>query len=246
MALKVLKLLVFLVASWGAQAKVYLCDEGGMRVFRDRPCAGEAPPPGVPRLPTLQIPPVTLALPVFSQVVVLKLPENWQPGREDKQPRSYVAEFIPLDQTLGAWRDMIVVQGFRDLARIPAATPKAFLAKAMEQMQQDCGGDAITQSLGDTRVDSHEAHAAIFGCARAPRDMPHGLKRGKSEIGYHYAIRGDNEIYLIYRLFRGEGVDKNRLPIPAARLDEMFAPLQPIKICGSSETRERCMARAPR
>lgn len=249
MALNVLKLLVFLVASLGAQAAVHVCDEGGMKVFRDRPCAGEGAAAPVPRLPMSEFnlpASATLTIPIFSQVLILTLPKGWRPDFQSVKPLSYLAEFVPAGQSVQAWKEMITVQGARGLANNPGADPKAFLDGISARMRRVCGDDAVTQDLGDTRVDAYEAHAAIMGCARAPQALASGLAKGQGEVAYFVAIKGENELYIIQRAVRGGAFDRSKPPISAGTVDQIWAPLQPVKLCRSSESRSDCLARKPR
>jgi hypothetical protein len=249
MALNVLKALVLLAFSLGAQAAVYVCEEGGMKVFRDRPCAaGDDPLAGVPRTSTFPVlpQPATMSIPIFSQVLVLTLPKGWKPGFQDVKRMSYLAEFIPAEQTVQAWKEMITVQGARGQANNPAAAPKAYLDGISLRMRKFCGPDAVTQDLGATRVDAYQAHAAIMGCARAPEAQRSGLAKGEGEVAYFVAIKGENELYIIQRAIRGAAFDSSKPPISAATLDQLWAPLQPIKVCRSSESRNDCLARKPR
>jgi len=188
---------------------------------------------------------VTTSTPIFSQVVVFGLPNGWKPAHENATQTSYIMEFVPKDQTVQAWGDMITVQGFRNLAQNPKATPVGFLSVLAGRMKQTCGEQFVFQSLGDRKVDSFDAHAAILGCASMPTPA-FGAKAGQGEIGLYIAIKGTNDLYLVHRAMRGDAFDKNSPPIAPANAEGILRSLQPIKICERSEPQTQCWERRAR
>lgn len=188
---------------------------------------------------------ITNVVPIFSQIVVFKLPTGWKPGNENASQNSYILELIPQGQTVQAWKEMVAVQGFRNLAQNPKATPSAFLSVIAAGLRKVCGEDLIAQSLGDKRIDSHDAHAAIIGCPRLPIDA-FGAKAGQSEIAYYLAIKGSNDLYVVQRAIRGDAFEKESPPIIPSNADDFMLPLLPIKICERSEPKNECWERPAR
>jgi hypothetical protein len=188
---------------------------------------------------------VTTSTPIFSQVVVFGLPSGWKPAHENATETNYIMEFIPKDQTLQVWSDMITVQGFRNLAQNPKATPVAFLSVLAGRVKQTCGEQFVVHSLGDRKIDSFDAHAAIMGCAsmQAPA---FGAKAGQGEIAFYIAIKGTNDLYLVHRAMRGNAFDKNNPPMAPANAEGILRSLQPIKICERSEAQSQCWERGAR
>jgi hypothetical protein len=238
--MRIASLLLFILSA-PAHAQLYTCIEDGKKVIRQQPCPttelrrSESPPPSQNSPPDRD--PETISTPIFSQVVLFQLPAGWKPVHKDATQTSYIMEFLPKEQTLQAWREMITVLGFRDLAKNANATPKNFLAGLSSGMEKVCGTHTVVQLLGDTKIDSFDAHTAIMGCANLGR---------QSEIAYYVAIRGSSDMYLIQHAFRDEPFDKSRPPISRAKAQELIASLQPIKICDRSEPQEQCSSRNPR
>jgi hypothetical protein len=239
--MRIASLLALVVLSAAAHAQLYTCIEDGKKVIRQQPCSttelrrSEAPPPTQSTPPDTD--PATISTPIFSQIVLFQLPAGWKPVHRDATATQYVMEFLPKEQTLQAWREMISVQGFRDLAKNPNATPTNVLARVSSSMEQACGAHTVVQSLGVTKIDSFDAHTAIMGCANLGRD---------SEIGAYVAIRGSSDVYVIQHAFRAEPFDKSRSPISPAKAQELIGSLQPIKICELSEPPGQCLSRKPR
>jgi hypothetical protein len=224
-----------------AQAQVYTCIEDGKKVFRQQPCAGEEPQKPAPapfeRFPVFPKAAGTYT-PVFGQAVVFTLPAGWKPGFVNNTRDTYMMEFVPQGQTVQAWREMITLQGFRGAARNPKFAPRAFLAALAARIEKACGATFVSQSLGDTKVDSFDAHTAIIGC---------GNLNGQGEIAYHVAIKGTQDVYLIHRAFRGASFSRETPPLSAANVHERAARLlEPIKICERAEPQAQCWDRRPR
>jgi hypothetical protein len=239
--MRALGLLAFFFFSACAHAQLYTCIESGNKVIRQQPCsevkrgAPDAPPSSKPAAVAAKS--VTTSTPIFSQVFVFSLPGGFKPAHENSTPASYMMEFIPQDQTLASWRDMITVQGFRGLARSDKGSPKNLLTTVSSHMEKACGSQALFYSLGDSKVDSFDAYAAIMGCAKIG---------DRSEIAYYLAIKGREDLYLIQRAFRGAPFDKSRPPVSGANAESIVSVLQPIKICERSEPQGQCWSRKSR
>jgi len=180
---------------------------------------------------------------IFDQIVMFSVPNGWKPAQQSANQAQYIIEFIPQDQTRQTWSEMITMQAFRGLAQNPRVTPRALLSVLADGIQKACGDQFLAQFLGDRKVDSFEAHAAVIGCGRLPSAVA-GAKAGQSEIGLYVAIRGNNDAYVFQRAIRGAAFDKISPPISAANADESFLPLKDVKICVRSSPDGPC-ARQP-
>jgi len=240
-AISALALSLALLAAPCAHAQLYTCIEDGKKVLRQQPCEGMEPQKPAPspfeRSPVFPKPATTYT-PIFGQAVAFTLPAGWQAAFRNSTPGTYMMEFVPQDQTVQTWREMITLQGFRGVAQNPQLTPRAFLASLAARIEKACGATFVAQSLGDTKVDSFDAHTAIIGC---------GNLKGQGEIAYMVAIKGTQDVYLIQRAFRGAPFPRERPPLSAANVQEQAArPLEPIKICERAELQVQCWERRPR
>ena len=181
--------------------------------------------------------PVTTSTPLFSQVVVFTLPAGWKSAHKSESPNGYLMEFVPQEQDIKAWKDLITLQAYRDLARRPEASPKNFLGMVASRMEKACPGNGVSQSLGDAKVDGFEAHVAILGCASIG---------GKSEVAVYLAIRGSHDLYMIHRAWRGEPFERAKPPLDATAARQAIAALQPVKVCERSEPQAQCWQRKAR
>ena len=184
--------------------------------------------------------------PVFNQRVVFGIPNGWKPAGEKTERDTYTMDFAPEKQAAGGWREQITLQGFRGMAKSPAATPKGLLAQVAAEVRKGCGEKSITLSLGDTKVDSRDAHGAIIGCAGPPAEKLAEGGKGLGEIAFYFAIRGSQDMYVIQRSIRTDEFKKADAPINGANVHLFFRQLQPVKLCDLNMTEIECVERKSR
>lgn len=175
---------------------------------------------------------VIVSTPIFSQIVVFRIPMGWKPAYEKASATTYIMEFIPNDQKLDDWKEMISIQGFKNFAKVPNSSPQMAIALLATGIKKSCGDNFVGQFFGDAKIDSFNASIAFIGCANMSQDYPSGIiGKGKSDVGYYIVIKGDNEIYMIHRSARGAAFNPKTIPISQATLDGWASGLLPIKIC---------------
>ena len=184
-------------------------------------------------------------VPIFSQSVVFTLPGGWKPAFENDGKDSYMLEFVPQGQTVEAWKEMITVQGLRNLAKNPQFAPLALIENIAGGLKKICGDELIFQSLGDTKVGVYDAHAAILGCARVEVEA-FGAKTGQGELAYYLVIKGTNDMYVVQRAIRGAAFAKADAPISPGSAEAFMRAMQPIKVCERSGSQVDCAAQASR
>ena len=112
--------------------------------------------------------------------------------------------------------------------------------------RKSCGESLVKISIGDLRVDGHDAHAAIIGCGSVAADRPSGLKKGQGEVAYFIAIRGRKDMYLVHRAVRGPEFDPRSPPITPANGLRLMRELEPIKLCEHGQGPGCAPAMSPR
>lgn len=174
-------------------------------------------------------------VPIFSQSVMFHAPEGYVPVHENKDAARghHLVEYIPKDQTLQNWRDMVTVQGYRGAAAKAGVTPLQLIAMFGSQIQSVCKADFIVQPFGEGRVDGLDMAFALIGCGRLPTDLPGGLKAGQSEISVYAAIKGSQDMYLVHRSVRGRGISAK--DFPRQELATWISPIGPFRLCAADK-----------
>ncbi len=181
---------------------------------------------------------------IFSQRFVHGLPVGWKPAFERTVGDKYIIEYLPAGQTVDDWREMITVQGFRNLAKVRGASPRRILEGMVEEHRKVCGQRLVVKMLGERRVDSYLAFVAIIGCDGIQSDHFSGLRRGQGEIAYFVAIQGTNDIYLIHRAVRFKVGTSVQQVVDQVTLG--MGATDPIKLCEPDVPQTACWERRPR
>jgi len=152
-----------------------------------------------PALADQEIKTVTSVVPIFSQKIEHKLPQDWKPAFENATEGHYILEFLPQNETLEDWTEMFIVQGFKGISS--KTSPKLFLKKMADINSRVCGDNAVFEYLEEEKISGFEAQKAISGCASLPKNSANDKI---SEISYFIAIKGAEDIYLLHKAKRGE------------------------------------------
>jgi hypothetical protein len=192
----------------------------------------------------------TVAIPIYGQVIIHGLPKGFTPVQRGQTPDgSFTVAYAREGERPNDVTGLLSVQGFKDLALRPAATPVGLLNLVVTNMQRQCGPKTVSGSLGDSRVDGYAAHTAIVGCPSWPRDLGGTRKQGEGEIGVFLVIKGKSDFYMFSRTIRTKEFDLMSPPIHNANARAFIGDLQPIKLCdaGSPTTPDsECMRREQR
>ncbi|NKB62549.1 MAG: hypothetical protein GKR95_10665 [Gammaproteobacteria bacterium] len=179
---------------------------------------------------------VTVVTPIYDQKVSLHIPSTWKQGFEDLKADHYMIEFIPQNETIKKWENMISVQGFKGIAA--KSTPEKFLNRLASRFQNLCGKNLVYLKGGSGQISGFASSAAIIGCSNVEEDHSTGLKKGQGELGMYYAIRGMNDLYLVHKAIRG---DSANVSLNGENVGDFITPILPIKLCKKGGPRTECL-----
>ncbi|MGB4811594.1 MAG: hypothetical protein WBP13_03805 [Methylophilaceae bacterium] len=174
-----------------------------------------------------EVKPAKVMIPIFSQKIAFKLPLTWKTGSENRSDNSYMIELIPINENIESWQSLIVIQGFKGLAK--NITPDKYIATTVENYKGVCGKDLIYEALDKTVIDGFSTQIAILGCAKLPN-------ANTGEVSYWTVIQGSNDLYVIQKAVRFSG--KN--PLTRANAHDFIAMLLPIELCSAGGEKLDC------
>jgi len=61
---------------------------------------------------------------IYSQTLSWKHPNKWKGAYRNEANNAFIMEFIPKEQELKTWKDMLTIQGLKGLAKRDNLTPK--------------------------------------------------------------------------------------------------------------------------
>ncbi|MEM6581633.1 MAG: hypothetical protein AAF699_10195 [Pseudomonadota bacterium] len=178
-------------------------------------------------------------VPIYSQRVAFQLPADWKPAFQDQNAAMFMMEFTPKDEDTQNWSNMFSIQGFKNLAARTGA--EGFLDNLASGFAAACGENRVYEKYTSPDIDGFETATAVLGCAEMPADHPTGVKKGQSEIGVYYAIKGEKDIYLIHRSIRGAAFEPSDTPITQANVESLIRPFSPLEVCKNTGGPAQCL-----
>ncbi|MDD8058968.1 MULTISPECIES: hypothetical protein [Shewanella] len=145
-------------------------------------------------------------------------PLAWKLAFNEKRGDMTMAEFIPANETLNNWSNLVCMQGFEGLAE--DVDPAEFLDSMANTYQEHCQGEVIYQQLGSLKVEGLEAVHGLLGCTSMPNihntsaiASTSYITSPRGEMGYFTVISDDNDIYLVHKSIRTAVFSAESAPI---------------------------------
>ncbi len=166
-------------------------------------------------------------IPIYSQKLAFKLPTTWKVGFQDQKPNMFMMEFIPKNEDINAWQNLLTIQGFQNLSN--RVTAERYLTDMGNRFKSMCGNDFIFENLGTSKVDGFDAHRGILGCSKVPN-------QDFSEVAYWLVIQGKNDIYVVQKAIRS----KTGNPLSSSNIENFVADISPIELCNAGGEKYEC------
>ncbi|MCL1079231.1 hypothetical protein D5R81_15020 [Parashewanella spongiae] len=162
--------------------------------------------------------PSVITLDIFSQPVSFNIPQNWKQTREDQLADMYSAEFIPNNEKMSQWSELICIQGFKNIS--DDLTSETFLESLASTYKEHCNGEVVFESLGDIKVNNYSGSHGLIGCTRMPNIHTISIGRPQQfvskpqgEMGYYTALTRDSQVILLHKSMRGKVFSPNLPPL---------------------------------
>lgn len=184
-------------------------------------------------------------LPQFSQQVVLVKPAHWSLAYRRQDARTDFAQFQPDDLPYPAWREMIAVQSFRDLARSSSYGPQVILRVIRSDLEPHCRVPLLVTMLGTSQISSYPAYGMLMGCPEAA-DGFGTFQPGLGEMSLYIAIKGHHDLYVIQRSRRTLPFSPDNPPITPQDYPLLLREYAPLMLCELEDTYPSCARRSGR
>jgi len=150
---------------------------------------------------------------VFGRTVSTYVPSDWQlaAAREKVTDNTYLMELLPRGQAVNAWQEMITILGYKDAE----ASPREFFTVIYATQKAICiEGNVAAEVLHDTP----DVLIALLMCGEVkPEAMgTSGLQEGQGEMMFYRLQKRDDDLYLIFKSWRGAGYDVEAMDIEGA------------------------------
>lgn len=181
--------------------------------------------------------------PIFSQLVVFKMPLDFHVVNEETSAHAYIREAVPTGETAEQWTRMITVTGYKDVAANPGPPPAALLNTIADGFKKACPDTVSVGDLGNPPIDGYPAGFAFMACGTtSDGSKPH------SEAALVVAIKGTQDYYTIQWAERGPA---QATPVTfddqhwLGRLKQLMPVFLCARIPGEKAPYPSCMARLP-
>ncbi len=115
------------------------------------------------------------------------------PAHKELTDERLLEVYVPCNKTIDTWEENFTFLAYKDAALRPNSSPARLnniLATNIENMCEK--GYFVSQLLGDKKVDSYDASAAIIGCRKFLRDQ-------RSDVAYVLTIKGKRDVISMSR-----------------------------------------------
>ncbi|MGV0986538.1 MAG: hypothetical protein ACOYB2_18475 [Limnohabitans sp.] len=166
---------------------------------------------------------VTVATPVYSQIVMFSYPPGFKPAFAKNTGTSYMQEYVLEGETVEKWTQMVTLSGVKGLSINQAFTPRSFVEFVASGFRSACPSSFAARSFGTLKISGHDAFVALFGCGTVSAEP------ARSEIAMVLAVKGVHDYYTIQWAERA--APSSSLILDGEKWIERLKVLNPIKVC---------------
>ncbi len=166
------------------------------------------------------------AIKLYSQTLVFFQPIDWpiNPIYRSQKGSHFIAEFVPENQTVKNWTDMLTVQAFEGLIKKQNFTSGAMVNLLAKDISKHAPKEFYFKVLFNKKVKGYNTIIVLMGLKQIPPENK------KGELGLFLVVEGNSDIYLIHRSWRRSPYNDQALPISKNELKEWAKVFTMIKI----------------
>jgi len=153
-------------------------------------------------------------------------------------------EFIPYDQTLDDWTDMITIQGMKGIGKAPGMTLEKYVSLVMLMTARNCRSvdDHVWSDLGPYRLLGkgwlYDARVFMSGCRSTSADAQPVAPGGISEAALYIVVDGGDDYYQVFYSRRDR---QGAVPIQSYDFAGYLRSIVPVRLCESTVSDEQCL-----
>jgi hypothetical protein len=118
-------------------------------------------------------------------------PPGYKVGFDTKKPNMVMTEFVPDNETVDDWTEMVTVQVFFGLK----TTPHQFMENTDKLWRGGCPAATEAHTVADAAENGYPTLVWLLDCPKNP-------KSGKPEITWFKAVQGNDSFYLVQKAFK--------------------------------------------
>jgi len=172
-------------------------------------------------------------VPIYDHIVVFGTPFDWsiKPVYQNFDSNYYISEFIPQNQNVNDWEEMLTVSGYKKID----LTPKSYFSSLYAASEKICGSKNTAAQIIKEEKDFLLAMLMCGGLDKSIKQSP-SLKQGQGDISIYKIYKASNSLYSIFYSWRGKDYDvkaKDGAYFPATmdELKKYIVNSKKVKIC---------------
>jgi hypothetical protein len=167
----------------------------------------------------------------------VEVPVGWRVGSTSHNAAMRLLEFVPQDQSVDSWTDMITIIVVYHRS---AADFSDFLNSLQEHLSQGCEVPPVLSKSNRLTDHGYEAATQTVTCGKSKRF-------GKGEIMMQKVMMGDNAIFDVQRAWRFAPTQRSEdLPLSEAQREDGAAYLDTVWLCNLTVESPGCPLSQPK
>lgn len=178
-------------------------------------------------------------VPIYDKFIVTKVPGNWQrqAAFEKNEKKSYIVEFLPKNQTLENWSQMVTLMGIKEFSGLP----KDIFTNIYQRQEKICAGNVAAKIYAE----NEGLFVALLLCGGIGNSASGtaGLGQGQSEMAIYKITKSAQSIQMVFKSWRGKSFDVNKIrqgDLPAEDMANYLTTLRQTMICDRANPNEIC------
>lgn len=157
------------------------------------------------------------------------LPERWQEANRTRQGNVDIITFLPREQSLQGWQDMVILQIYRDMTAVPAES-----LRDRNKASAETACDNATASPLQTGLSN--GYPSAFWITACTRNKQSDL----GEVAYFRSLQGNDNLYMVQRVWSMQPFGERAPTLPEAEKTEAVGILSGLNVCQIGSARHPC------
>jgi hypothetical protein len=165
----------------------------------------------------------TVIIPIFSQLVLFALPDEFRMGAATSRKSHFSQQAVLARESAARWTQMISVSGDEALAFGGRTWPQKMVDDFSARIRKTCPESFAALPLAGVFVGSYDTAVVVAGCGNAPG-------RGGSEATMQMVVKGGMDVYTVEWTVRG-AASRGPLKLDADEWTDRIRRLAPVRLC---------------
>lgn len=175
----------------------------------------------------LQAAPEELTRP--EETYTFALPDRWQEANRTLQGNVDIITFLPRGQSLQEWRDMVILQIYRDMTAVPADSLRD---RSLTNAKAACE-DAMASSM---QTGLSNGYPSAFWATACTQNKQTGL----GEVAYIRSLQGNDNLYMVQRVWSLPPFGEQAPSLSESGKKEAIGILSGLNVCQAGSADQPC------